>query len=114
MSYVFEQFLDLYPNFVEENDIKKPEFLKNSGNISTRYLTNQRIKDFIEKNEDNEYLFKVFLNAFKEPMSKPRGLISKEDVDRFNYVHRFLKQFSEQEKPDFNDVSKFYYKNQDI
>lgn len=108
MNYVFLQFVQHNPRFIEENEISKPAFLNNSGNLSKRYISDSETLNLIE-NPDYEYLLRVFLTSFRSPI-KPRGLISENETQRFSKIINFINEFVELDSVDFADVQKFYFR----
>jgi len=110
ISVIFNQFLDHHLNYITKNNIYKPDFLNNAGNLTKRYIKNSITLEHI-KAENAEYLLRVFLTTFKGKI-KARGLISETDAKRFRDSSFFIDDFIKLDKNiDFKEVQKFYFRN---
>lgn len=112
ISIIFNQFIEQNPDYIERNSISKPEFLRNSGNLTKRYIKDATTLEHIE-DENAEYLLRVFLTTFKGRI-KARGLISDADAKRFQDSSYFVDDFIKLDKNiDFKEVQKYYFRKHD-
>ena len=83
VSEVFNDYVDKYGKDFLESGLKKPEFLKKSGEVCRKWIKNPKTLTILESSVDYEYLFTVFLVNLKKPRYKS-GLISEGVANAFN------------------------------
>jgi len=109
MTILFNQFIEQNKDYIRKNNISKPTFLKNSGNLTKRYIKDTTTLDLI-KEENAEYLLRVFLTTFKGKI-RNRGLISEEDTKKFSEMSHFVDDFVKLDNNiDFKEVQKYYFR----
>lgn len=94
-SFMFESFnryIKDNKNIISSKLLFPPAFIKSTGSLSYRYITNQEtIKNL--KDERYEYLLRVFLSIFYKPISK-RGLFTDEFVEKHNSLIKRIQNYT--------------------
>jgi hypothetical protein len=83
VSEVFNDYVNKHGKDFLESGLKKPEFLKKSGEVCRKWVKNPKTLAILESSIDYEYLFTVFLVNLKKPRYKS-GLISEGVANAFN------------------------------
>lgn len=83
VSEIFNDYVSKKGQEFLESGLKKPDFLKKSGNLSKKWIKNTKTLEILESNTNYEYLLSIFLANLKKPKFKS-GLISESVANSFN------------------------------
>lgn len=103
----FNMFIEEYGDSLESVLINPPAFLKTTGNISRRYITNEKTLSNL-KDERYEYVLRIFLTIFSRPVVE-RGLLNNEFIKEHNKLCKHINNYlsSNGKLFDFNEFKKF-------
>jgi len=106
ISKVFNKYIELNANSIKENNIKRPDFLEKSGQLSIRYFSDKTTLKLI-KDETYNYILRVFISAFNS-IRKPRGIIDEISVNEFNdMTEKIQKYISKDSVIDFMEFKEY-------
>lgn len=94
-NFIYEAFniyLEENRKVIDTKLIKPPLFMKSTGSLGMRYITNELTKKNL-KDERYEYLLRVFLTIFQKPILK-RGLLSDEFVRSHNKLIKHIQNYT--------------------
>ena len=84
VSEVFNDYVEKRGADFLESGLEKPKFLKNSGDLNTKWVKNSKTLTILESDSRFQYLFTVFLANLRKPKFKS-GLISESVAESFNH-----------------------------